>query len=203
MPYNKFKIDHLQSKLMLPVKKADWLHQTPAPFREDAMLIRLLGEAKNIYLGSEKARSEFIVTPILQALHRQNRTKFSIFSGYEFNIDKANGLNGFCDFILSSPANGFLVEAPALFVVETKKADIDDNAIAQCGAEMYAAQIFNERKGKPIHAVYGCVTSAYSWGFLKLENNVLLIDPNYVSLSFHNPYPVLAALQWVLGESFQ
>jgi len=201
MSYNTFKIEHLQNKLLLPVRKEDWLHTNPAPFPEDAILTRLLTEAKNVYLGSEKARSEFIVTPVLQALHRRNSTKFSIFSGYEFTIDKSKGLSGFCDFILSSPANGFLVEAPAFFVVETKKADIDDNAIAQCGAEMFAAQIFNERKGKSVQAVYGCVTSAYSWGFLKLENNLLLIDPNYVSLSFHNPYPVLSTLQWIVDES--
>ncbi|TAG01340.1 MAG: hypothetical protein EAZ44_08550 [Cytophagia bacterium] len=201
MAYNKFKIEDVQSKLFLSVIKEDWLNKNLNPFVDDTLLMRVLSEAKKIYLGSEKARSEFIVTPILQALHRQNEDKFSIFSGYEFNIDKNNGLNGFCDFILSSPANGFLVEAPAFFIVETKKTDIDDNAIAQCGAEMYAAKIFNERKKRPQNAIYGCVTSAYSWGFLKLENNLLKIDPNYASLSFDNPYPVLSALQWILEQS--
>jgi hypothetical protein len=95
----------------------------------------------------------------------------------------------------------FVVEAPAFFVVETKKMDIDDNAIAQCGAELYAAQIFNAAKDKPQQAVYGCVTSAYSWGFLKLEQNILTIDPDYVSMNFSNPYQVLAALQWVFERS--
>ncbi len=201
MAYNKFKIEHLQSKLHLPVQKQDWLDKNLELFVSDALLMTVLSEAKKMYLGSEKARSEFIVTPILQALHRQNSNKFTIFSGYEFNIDKTKELNGFCDFILSSPANGFLIEAPAFFIVETKKTDIDDNAIAQCGAEMFAAQIFNERKARPQKAIYGCVTSAYSWGFLKLENNIITIDPNYASLSFDNPYSVLSVLQWILDKS--
>lgn len=201
MAYNKFKIEDLQSQLNLPVEKQDWLNKNLSPFVNDELLMQVLSEAKKMYLGSEKARSEFIVTPILQALNRQNKGRFTIFSGYEFNIDKSKALNGFCDFILSSPANGFIIEAPAFFIVETKKTDIDDNAIAQCSAEMYAAQIFNDRKGKPQKMIYGCVTSAYSWGFLKLEKNIITIDPNYASLSFDNPYAVLSTLQWILDKS--
>jgi hypothetical protein len=201
MAYNKFKIEILKSQFGVLVQKNKWLPQQLPPFEADVRLMETLQEVVKMYLGSEKARSEFVVTPILQALYRKNHDKFSIFSGYEFNIDKNQGLSGFCDFILSSSLDSFLVEAPAFFIVETKKTDIDDNAIAQCGAEMYAAQIFNERKGRPQKAVYGCVTSAYSWGFVKLENNLLSIDPNYASLSFDNPYPVLSALQWILNKS--
>jgi hypothetical protein len=201
MAYNKFKIEILKNQFGISVQKNGWLPKQFAQFGEDVRLMETLQEVVKIYLGSEKARSEFVVTPILQALYRKNHDKFSIFSGYEFNIDKNQGLSGFCDFILSSSLDSFLVEAPAFFIVETKKTDIDDNAIAQCGAEMYAAQIFNERKGRPQKAVYGCVTSAYSWGFLKLEENILSIDPNYASLSFDNPYPVLSTLQWILNKS--
>ena len=68
---------------------------------------------------------------------------------------------------------------------------------------MYAAQLFNERAGKKQKAIYGCATSGFSWAFLKLENNILNIDPNYVPLTFGNPYSVLATLQWVLEESWQ
>lgn len=201
MAYNKFKIEILKSQFGVLVQKNDWIAKQVPQFEADVRLMETLQEVVKMYMGSEKARSEFVVTPILQALYRKNQNKFSIFSGYEFTIDKSKGLNGFCDFILSSSLDSFLVEAPAFFIVETKKTDIDDNAIAQCGAEMYAAQIFNERKGRPQKAVYGCVTSAYSWGFLKLEHNLLSIDPNYASLSFDNPYPVLSALQWILNKS--
>ncbi|MCU0339961.1 MAG: hypothetical protein MUE30_08755 [Spirosomaceae bacterium] len=201
MAYNKFKIQTLKEQLGVLVQRNYWLPKTFPAFGDDERLLSSLQEAARIYLGSEKARSEFVVTPILQALYRKNQNKFSIFSGYEFNIDKNKGLNGFCDFILASSQDTFIVEAPAFFIVETKKIDIDDNAIAQCGAELYAAQIFNNQKGKPQKALYGCVTSAYSWGFLKLENNILTIDPDYVSFNFSNPYQVLAVLQWIVGKS--
>jgi hypothetical protein len=51
--------------------------------------------------------------------------------------------------------------------------------------------------------IYGCVTSAFSWCFLKLENQTLSIDPNYVPLTFKQPYNVLNTLQWVLNQSIQ
>ena len=201
MAYNKFKITLLKSQFGLNVQKDYWLPDKLPVFGEDVLLINLLEDSAKTYLGSEKARSEFVVTPVLQALSRKNKGKFSIFSGYEFNIDKAHELNGFCDFILSSSSNGFVIEAPAFFIVETKKTDIDDNAIAQCSAELYAAQIFNAQNNLPQQAIYGCVTSAYSWAFLKLENKTITIDPNYASLTFNNPYNVLATLQWILDKS--
>jgi hypothetical protein len=68
---------------------------------------------------------------------------------------------------------------------------------------MYAAQIFNERKGKAQKAIYGCVTNAFSWCFLKLEEKNLYIDPNYVPLTFTEPHRVLAVLQWILDESIR
>ena len=201
MAYNKFKIADIRDKLHLKVVNNSWLANDLSAFGRDAVLEGLLLEAMKLFLGSEKARSEFVVTPVLQALNRKNEDKFTIFSGYEFNIDKKEALNGFCDFILSAPANSFLLEAPAFFIAETKKTDIDDNAIAQCCAEMYAARIFNDRAGKPKNTMYGCATSGFSWAFLKLENDTLYVDPNYVPLTFPNPYNVLATLQWVLDKS--
>ncbi len=202
MAYNKFKIEHLKEKLHLKVLNEYWLHKELVAFENDTILDSLLSEAPNLFLGSEKARSEFIVTPVLQALSRRNRGRFTIFSGYEFNIDKKIELNGFCDFILAAPAlNSFVLESPAFFVVETKKTDIDDNAIAQCAAELYAAQIFNERNGKPQKAIYGTVTSGYTWIFLKLENQTLRINPDPRYLSFTNPYQVLATLQDIIDQS--
>ena len=201
MAYNKFRIEHLKEKLNLTVLNEYWLNSGLAPFPNDAILDSLLSDAPKLFLGSEKARSEFIVTPVLQALNRKNRGRFTIFSGYEFNIDKKIELSGFCDFILAVAANSYVIEAPAFFVVETKKTDIDDNAIAQCAAELYAARLFNEKEGKFQKAVYGCATSGYTWLFLKLENDTLCIDSRSVQLSFDNPYGVLATLQWILDQS--
>jgi hypothetical protein len=99
-------------------------------------------------------------------------------------------------------ANTPLIEAPIFCLVEAKKGEVEEG-FGQCGAEMYAAQIFNERKGKAQKAIYGCVTNAFSWCFLKLEEKNLYIDPNYVPLTFTEPHRVLAVLQWILDESIR
>lgn len=201
MAYNKYKLETLKQDLGLKVIKAEWIADELPKLTEDTLLLHTLAEAEKVFLGSEKARSEFIVAPVLQAFRRFNAQTLSIFSGYEFNVDKKLALNGYCDFILSKDANSLEMEAPAFFVVETKKLDIDNAAIAQCGAEMYAAMLFNKAANKELNAIYGCVTSGFSWGFLKLEGNVLMIDPNYVPLTFKNPYPVLQTLQWAFDKT--
>ena len=59
-----------------------------------------LQEAEDFYaMQSEKAKSEFIITPILKELQRNNLTKFRLFSGAALNVTK--DLNGICDYILS------------------------------------------------------------------------------------------------------
>jgi hypothetical protein len=201
MPYNKFKLKDLETNLHLNAVQKAWLPKQFVQFASDEWLENSLHYAQTEALNSEKARSEFIIAPVLQAFRRRNIEKLSIFSGYEFNVDKSLNLLGFCDFIITLSVQKRTIEAPAFLVVETKKLDIDDNAIAQCGAEMYAAQLFNEREGKPQKAVYGCVTSAFSWCFLKLENQTLSIDPNYVPLTFQYPYNVLNTLQWILEQT--
>lgn len=200
MAYNKFKMEHLQSKLQLHIKREFWVNLNPPAFEHDITLDALMQQAQRTYLGSEKARSEFLIAPVLQTFQRKNAKLLSIFSGYELNIDKSLALNGFCDFILSTNADSFFLEAPIFCVVEAKKMEPEIDDLAQCGAEMYAARIFNEKKGNHSNVVYGCATSGYSWLFLKLMDNTLYIDPNPIGLSFNDPYYVLATLQWVLEQ---
>jgi hypothetical protein len=102
--------------------------------------------------------------------------------------------------LLSSQVDKVDIAAPIFCLVEAKNAEID-KGYAQCGAEMYAAQLFNERKGNPQKVIYGCVANAFSWCFLKLEDKNLYIDPNYVPLTFAEPNKVLAVLQWILAVS--
>ncbi|MBL7788093.1 MAG: hypothetical protein JNM36_19445 [Chitinophagales bacterium] len=203
MAYNKFKIDDLESKLSLKTIQTNWLPKPLPAFNADSLLEQLLINAQTDALYSEKARSEFIIAPTLQALRRKNIGKITLFSGYEFNVEKQLQLHGFCDFIFSLTNNTLKIEAPTILVVEAKRLEPDLVDFGQCGAEMYAAQLFNERAGKKQKAIYGCATSGFSWAFLKLENNILSIDPNYVPLTFDNPYHVLATLQWVLEESWR
>jgi hypothetical protein len=165
-------------------------------------LLSYLADAEQEPLQTEKAKSEYVIAPILKELRRNNPNRFSSFSGYELSVDKALGLTGFCDFVLSATPHKAAITAPIFCLVEAKKDDIEKGT-AQCGAEMYAAKLYNEQEGKSRTIIYGCVTTAFSWCFLKLENNILYIDPNYIPLTFTEPYRVLAALQWVVDESLK
>ena len=201
MAYNKFKkLETLRTQFGINNSQISWLPTSISILKPTQRLLDELQEAKEAAMTTEKAKSEYIIVPILKELRRSRTQKFSTYSGVEFNVDAKNGLNGFCDFILSAEINKIEVTEPIIFLVEAKKSDIEDG-LAQCGAEMYAAQIFNEQKGQPRKAIYGCVTTAFLWCFLKLEKKELLIDINYIPLTFTEPEKVLAVWQWILDKS--
>lgn len=118
-------------------------------------------------INTEKARSELIVTPILVELRKHFNYQISFFSGKEFNVDVEKGLNGFCDFLISRSPEQLLIKTPVVALVEAKNDNIK-SGIAQCIAEMLAAQIFNERKQNHIPCIYGVVTTGSIWKFLRL-----------------------------------
>ncbi len=126
-------------------------------------------------INTEKARSEMIITPILLELRRMLDDKISLFSGKEFNVDLEKGLNGACDFLISLSESQIVIMTPVLAIVEAKKEDLI-GGLGQCAAEMYAAQLFNEKEGNRVPVIYGLVTSGTVWRFLKLEGNALDID---------------------------
>lgn len=133
-------------------------------------------------IDTEKARSEFIVAPILFELKSLSRNRVSLFSGREFNVDADLGLTGYCDFLVSQSSEQLLIEAPVLALVEAKNDNIS-SGLGQCMAEMVAAQIFNDRKGHPIEWIYGVVTTGTNWKFLRLRDRAIEVDLNEYFLS--------------------
>jgi hypothetical protein len=97
--------------------------------------------------STEKARSEFLIAPILMEARRLRHGAVSLFSGAELNVDASRGLNGFCDFVLSGSATQTELDAPLITIVEAKNENIRAG-VPQCAAEMFAAQLFNERRGQ-------------------------------------------------------
>ncbi len=95
------------------------------PRPASAILRQILVEdvAFALMQGSEKARSEFIIAPVLRELRQQTKASISIFSGIEFNIDFERGLSGFCDFLISRSPDQTLLEAPVVVAVEAKQDD--------------------------------------------------------------------------------
>jgi hypothetical protein len=128
-----------------------------------------------IAMGSEKARSELIISPILFEVRKKLDRKVSFFSGEEFNVDESLGLNGICDFLISRSPEQLFIEFPVAVIVEAKKDDIK-SGLGQCVAEMVAAQRFNRSENNPIQVIYGSVTSGNRWLFLKLEDQTLTFD---------------------------
>ena len=126
-------------------------------------------------IGTEKAKSELIVTNVLVELREKFEQRISLFSGIDFNVDVEKGLTGVCDFLISLSPVQYYLEAPVIILVEAKK-DEPTTGFGQCIAEMLAAQHFNTQKGNDIPVIYGASTTGTVWQFLKLEGQQLYID---------------------------
>jgi hypothetical protein len=128
-----------------------------------------------IALSTEKARSEMLICPILIEVREILHQQISLFSGVDFTVDSAIGLNGVCDFIISRSPEQILVEAPVAVIVEAKKDDLNAG-LGQCVAEMVASQKFNQEQQQPVNTIYGAVTTGSLWRFLKLEQQNVTVD---------------------------
>jgi hypothetical protein len=126
-------------------------------------------------LLSEKARSEFIVVPILLACQELSAGTIAIYSGQRLDVDPERGLVGECDFILSAAPPVPALRAPLVTIVEAKRNEVE-SGVWQCIAQMVGAREFNLRSGGGPEAIYGCVTNAEAWQFLRLSGAVAGID---------------------------
>jgi hypothetical protein len=195
MSYRKFTLASFSEQLSIGVRSASVFSQPMLTMEPSERLRFDIEEGLQMPLASEKAKSENLIVPILREVRRSNGAIFTVFSGYNLNVDKLRKLNGFCDFVLTMQPLPFELRNPVFCVVEAKHEDIE-SGIGQCAAEMYAARFFNEKNGNNTHIIHGCVTSAYDWLFLRLEGNTLLIDTRRYALA--NLPELLGALQTVI-----
>ena len=164
---------------------SEWLYDFLEEWRDDALAV-----------NTEKSRSEMIIAPILMDLVRSFKHRIRLFSGIAFEVDKDQGLNGNCDFLLAKSPERFFPGHPVLAVVEAKKENIP-GGLGQCVAEMLAAQIYNQRGGKGHTTIYGTVTTGSIWRFLKLEDKNLNIDlPEYY---LHQVEKILGILYLIMS----
>jgi hypothetical protein len=150
-----------------------------------------------IATGSEKARSELIITPVLVEVRRILNRKVTLFSGEDFTVDESLGLNGCCDFLISRSPEMLAIEAPAVVIIEAKQADLK-TGFGQCVAEMVAAQKFNESKEKSIPIIYGSVSNGVQWQFLKLKGQTITID--LIIYPLPPVEQILGFLVWMVQE---
>ena len=174
MAYSDFSFDGVKVAFELTTKR-DILFSNITPRSLPDWLVHFLSVMEEQALGSEKARSEFIIAPILATLKEQNQNIISVFSGVSLNVSPAEGLSGECDFILASQAPVPTVESPLFAFVEAEKADID-LGWGQCIAQMVGAQRRNAMDKRSIEVIFGCITSGETWQFLRLIGRDVTID---------------------------
>lgn len=184
MAYNEFTLPGLKRLFGLQVeqRKDLFAHAPPTPI--SAWLRETLDYQLPLALeiSTEKARSELIIMPVLVETRRQLQDRISLFSGVEFNVDSESGLKGVCDYLLSLSPLQLAVEAPVVAIAEAKNENVP-RGIAQCLAEMVAAQQFNREQENIIPTVFGVVTTGSLWKFMRLSASHVLVDETEYHIS--------------------
>ena len=144
-----------------------------------------------ISIGTEKARSEFIIADVLIEIWRIFNRQIGLFSGNTLDAEPSQGLVGRFDYFLTLSPSQLILSAPIIAVVEAKNENIV-GGLGQCVAEMVAAKVFNEQEGSELPKIYGCVTSGDDWKFLWLEGQAVFIDLDEYSIS--NPNKIVGIL---------
>ncbi|BAY12394.1 hypothetical protein [Calothrix sp. NIES-2098] len=184
MPYSQFSIENIEANFDITITESVGIFADISSVEYSSFLEQTLKKYVPLALaiGTEKSRSELILTPILVELKERFQNKISLFSGREFNVSPEKGLTGFCDFLISKSPEQIIIKAPVVALVEAKNDNIQ-SGLGQCIAEMIAAQLFNQQKGNEIEAVYGSVTTGTNWKFLRLTGKIIEIDLNEYFLS--------------------
>ncbi|WP_395094603.1 hypothetical protein [Armatimonas sp.] len=177
MAYSKFKLGQVLDTFDITLIEGVDLFPDVAPAEPSELLTAVLKRGIPLAeaISTEKARSEFVLAPLLAEVRERMEGRISLFSGVDFTVDAARGLNGECDFLLSRSPLQSVLRAPAFAIVEAKNLSLAPG-LGQCIAEMIAAQIFNENAGKPLPCIWGAVTTGLSWRFLKLEGQMVTMD---------------------------
>ena len=196
MAYTDFTLETVERVLGIVPQPAD-LFSAVTPLPVPLWLGELLTKGMQLSLLSEKARSEFIVAPILLASRELSRDAVSVYSGQRLDVDAEHGLVGECDFILSASPPVPILRAPLVTIVEAKKNDVEAG-LGQCVAQMAAARRFNQEAGRAVPVIFGGVTTGEAWQFLRLENAVVLIDRKRYYID--NVGGILAVLQAIIGQ---
>ena len=197
MAYSDFTIDRLSADFGVDFQGENLFSGVP-PLEISAWLTQSIEIATQIGFGSEKSRSERLVSPVLTELAHRNNHKIAVVSGGYIDIDPARGLNGECDFVLSFTRLQDFIKAPVFCVTKAKKQDIE-YATVQCAAQLIGADRLNKRDNKPLPILYGCSTTGVEWRFLRFENNVFTLDE--ARYLINEPTKLLGILQHIVDQT--
>ena len=182
MAYSDFTVSKVKRELGVTIAETTGLFAQVRKVEPSELLTAILNRSGRLgrLIGTEKAKSEFLIAPILAEVTSRLHDQVSLFSGTEFNVDVEKGLTVFCDFMLSQSPEQLDITAPIVTIVEAKNDNLK-NGIGQCMAEMVAAQIFNNRAekdpdGNANKTIYGVVTTGTSWLFMHLMGSHIQVD---------------------------
>jgi hypothetical protein len=177
MAFGDFKYPDVLRQFGLTWQTADDLFAGVPPADVPAKLADTLAVGNRLAgtINTEKARSEWMVAPLLADFWWRYRGQCALWSGVDFQADPAAKLTGFCDYILGRAPQQPQIVAPVMLIFEAKREDINEG-LGQCIAGMLGAQRFNQRNNTPSDPVYGCVTTGSLWKFLRLSGTTLTFD---------------------------
>jgi hypothetical protein len=176
MAFQNFSFPEVEQALGLTLTDVDLFAQVAAIAVRPDFFARVV-EGANLAsaINTEKARSEFVIAPVLFELRHLHAGHFGLFSGIELDADASRGLNGVCDFVLTKSPRQHVLSAPIMTIIEAKNDNLR-TGLGQCIAAMCAAQVLNQAAGASIAAVHGAVTTGSLWKFLRLQKNEVTLD---------------------------
>jgi hypothetical protein len=174
MTYSDFTLDRVLQTFELTLAQ-ERLFADVAPVTLSPWLQETLHKGRQLALVSEKARSEFLVVPVLLEIRELSENAIAIYSGQRLDVDPGRGLVGECDFVLAHAPPLPVLQSPIVTIVEAKKQDIEAG-LGPCVAQMVGAQMFNQQHGYTLEALFGCVTTGEAWQFLHLVQQAVTLD---------------------------
>ena len=106
MAYSDFSLARVKKDFGLTLDESRNLFVDTKPVSPSEILTTILIDYVPLatFISTEKARSEFLIAPILAEVRRLLNKQVSLFSGKDFTVDPERGLQGFCDYIAVAKA---------------------------------------------------------------------------------------------------
>ena len=198
MSYTNFKFVDLEKHFALRQAQKQLFDTTQiAQIQPSNWLLESLEIAQSLPLLNIKAKSTYIIAPILAEILRKQQHKIQLFSGENLDGDKKAKLNGEVDYIIACYPQAMELRDPIITISAAKKSDII-GGLSQCAAQMYGARLFNKKAENDIEKIYGIVTSGLDWHFLCLEDQTIFIDTQTYTIG--NLPQVLGILNWIVEQ---
>ena len=96
MAYSDFSLDDIKTKFQISLLEDQKLFEDIKPLEVSEAFLSMLEENTPLVLAidTEKARSEFIIAPVLAEHRRMFKSRISLYSGVDFTIAPQKGLKG-------------------------------------------------------------------------------------------------------------